>query len=89
MPWKECHPIDERLKFVARLLDGEKMSPLCREFAANKPGNPQQNGHHVSSGIETAGADDIETADFRSVLYVPRMEWTFEGAAAIHTKAIP
>ena len=32
MPWKECKPMDERLKFVARLLEGEKMAPLCREF---------------------------------------------------------
>lgn len=24
MPWKECHVVDERLRFVARLLDGEK-----------------------------------------------------------------
>ena len=31
--------MDERLKFVARLLDGEKMSPLCREFGiARKTG---------------------------------------------------
>ena len=22
MPWKECNPMDERLKFIARLLDG-------------------------------------------------------------------
>ncbi len=27
MPWKECHVMDERLRFVARLLDGEKMAP--------------------------------------------------------------
>ena len=26
MPWKECHVMDERLRFVARLLDGEKMA---------------------------------------------------------------
>ncbi len=25
MPWKECHIMDERVRFVARLLDGEKM----------------------------------------------------------------
>ena len=25
MPWKECHVMDERLRFVARLLVGEKM----------------------------------------------------------------
>ena len=24
--------MDERLRFVARLLDGEKMAVLCREF---------------------------------------------------------
>jgi hypothetical protein len=23
MPWKECHVVDERLRFIARLLDGE------------------------------------------------------------------
>jgi hypothetical protein len=28
MPWKECHIMDERLRFVARLLDGEKMGRL-------------------------------------------------------------
>ena len=32
MPWRECHTMDERLRFVARLLDGEKMARLCREF---------------------------------------------------------
>ena len=29
MPWKVCKPMDERLKFIARLLDGEKMAGLC------------------------------------------------------------
>ena len=32
MPWKECNHMDERLRFVARLLDGEKMAVMCREF---------------------------------------------------------
>ena len=32
MLWKECNAMDERLKFVARLLDGEKMAVMCREF---------------------------------------------------------
>jgi putative transposase len=32
MSWKECHVEDERLRFVARRLEGEKMRPLCREF---------------------------------------------------------
>ena len=25
MPWKECHVMNERMRFVARLLEGEKM----------------------------------------------------------------
>ena len=30
MPWRTCRPMDERLRFVARLLEGEKMAPPCR-----------------------------------------------------------
>jgi hypothetical protein len=26
MPWKECSVMDERLRFIARLLEGERMS---------------------------------------------------------------
>jgi hypothetical protein len=38
MPWKECHVMDERLRFVARLLEGEKMAPLCAEFGISRTG---------------------------------------------------
>ena len=36
MPWKECHVTDERSRFVARLLDGEKMARLCAEFGISR-----------------------------------------------------
>ena len=36
MPWKECHVMDEWLRFVARLLEGEKMAPLCAEFGISR-----------------------------------------------------
>ena len=36
MPWKECHVMDERLRFVARVLDGEKMARLCAEFGISR-----------------------------------------------------
>jgi hypothetical protein len=36
MPWKECSVMDERMRFVARLLEGEKMAPLCREFSISR-----------------------------------------------------
>ena len=30
MTWKECSVIDERLRFVAGLLDGKAMTDVCR-----------------------------------------------------------
>ena len=36
MPWKESCPMDERLRFVARLIDGDRMSELCREFGISR-----------------------------------------------------
>jgi hypothetical protein len=36
MPWKVCKLMDERLKFIARLLDGEQMAGLCREFGISR-----------------------------------------------------
>jgi len=36
MPWKECHVMDERLRFVARRLEGEKMTALCTEFGISR-----------------------------------------------------
>jgi putative transposase len=36
MPWKECHVEDERLRFIARLLDGETMTALCAAFGISR-----------------------------------------------------
>src|SRR6476660_1153796 len=36
VPWKECNHMDERLTFIARLLDGEKMAVLCRQFGISR-----------------------------------------------------
>jgi hypothetical protein len=32
MPWKESSVMDERLRFVGRLLEGEPMTDVCRAF---------------------------------------------------------
>lgn len=36
MPWRETCAMDERTKFIGRLLSGEKMAPLCREFGISR-----------------------------------------------------
>ena len=36
MPWKECSVMDERLRLVAKLLDGESMTELSGEFGISR-----------------------------------------------------
>jgi putative transposase len=52
MPWKVCRPMDERLKLVARLLDGEKMAGLCREFGISRKTGYKILGRYHDSGFE-------------------------------------
>ena len=35
MPWKASSVMEERLRFVARLLDGQAMTDVCREFGVS------------------------------------------------------
>ena len=36
MPWKESPVMEERLRFVAQLLEGESMTALCRQFGISR-----------------------------------------------------
>jgi hypothetical protein len=36
MPWTETSVMEERLRFVARLLEGEPMSDVCRAFGISR-----------------------------------------------------
>lgn len=36
MGWKQCCAMDERMRFVARVLDGEVMTELCEEFCISR-----------------------------------------------------
>jgi transposase len=36
MPWKACTVMDERMRFVAQLLEGEPMTEVCRAFSISR-----------------------------------------------------
>jgi transposase InsO family protein len=36
MPWKVSQVVEERMKFIVRLLEGEKMTDLCNEFGISR-----------------------------------------------------
>ncbi|KTD22879.1 transposase (ISmav2) [Legionella lansingensis] len=52
MPWKECNKVDEKIKFVARLLDGEQMSTLCQEFGISRKTGYKIYDRYKHSGLE-------------------------------------
>jgi putative transposase len=54
MPWKECHIVDERLRFIARLLDGEKMAGLCAEFGISR-----KTGYKIYHRYKGCGIDGL------------------------------
>ncbi len=36
MPWKVSHPVSERMQFVVRLQNGERMTDLCQEYGISR-----------------------------------------------------
>ena len=53
MPWKESSVMEERIRFVARLLDGESMSAVCREFGISR-----KTGYKIYNRFKDSGVVD-------------------------------
>jgi putative transposase len=69
MPWKECHLVDERLRFVARRLDGEKMAPLCEEFGISRKTGYKIFERYKDCGIQ--GLTDRSRRPYRHANQLP------------------
>ncbi len=61
--------MDEKLKFVARLLEGEKMAPLCREFGISRVTGYKIFNRYKSSGLD--GLYDQSRAPYRQANRLP------------------
>jgi putative transposase len=69
MPWQECRKMDERLRFVARLLEGEKMAVLCREFDISRKTGYKIFGRYKDCGLE--GLTDRSRRPYRHANRLP------------------
>ena len=69
MPWKECNQMDERLRFVARLLEGEKMAAVCREFGISRKTGYKIFQRYKDSGLD--GLHDQSRAPYRHPNQLP------------------
>jgi transposase len=69
MPWQECSKVDERLRFVARLQDGEKMAVLCREFDISRKTGYKVLARYKNCGLE--GLTDRSRRPYRQSVNCP------------------
>src|SRR6516162_8043948 len=68
MPWKECSVMDERLRFVARLLDGEAMSEVCRAFGISR-----KTGYKIFERYKEHGLEALSDRSRRPVRYANQL----------------
>ena len=68
MPWRECSVMEERLRFVARLLDGEGMSELCREFGISR-----KTGYKIFNRYREDGLEALCDRSRRPVRYANQL----------------
>ena len=68
MPWRECSVMEERLRFVARLLDGEGMSDVCREFGISR-----KTGYKIFNRYKDEGLEALCDRSRRPVRYANQL----------------
>jgi transposase InsO family protein len=68
MPWRECSVTEERLRFVARLLEGEGMSEVCREFGISR-----KTGYKIFNRYKDQGLDALADRSRRPVRYANQL----------------
>lgn len=68
MPWQEVSKLEERLRFVARLLDGEGMSAVCREFGISR-----KTGYKIWNRYQQDGMDALCDRSRRPVRYANQL----------------
>ncbi len=65
--------MDERLRFVARLLDGEKMAVLCREFDISR-----KTGYKIFSRYKDCGMEGLTDRSRRPYRHANRLPFQVE-----------
>jgi transposase InsO family protein len=73
MPWKECSVMDERLRFVGRLLDGEAMTEVCREFGISR-----KTGYKIFDRYREHGLEALTDRSRRPVRYANQLPGQIE-----------
>ena len=73
MPWQECSKVDERQRFVARVLEGEKMAELCREFDISR-----KTGYKIFNRFKDCGLEGLTDRSRRPYRQANRLPFQIE-----------
>jgi transposase InsO family protein len=68
MPWKERTIVEERMRFVLRLKDGESMASLCREFGISRV-----TGYKIYERYEECGLEGLTDRAKRPYRYANQL----------------
>src|ERR1700748_3026780 len=84
MPWKECSVMDERLRFVAQLLDGEAMSEVCRAFGISR-----KTGYKIFERYKEHGLEALTDRSRRPVRYTNQLPQQIENLIVVAKREKP
>jgi len=73
MPWKESSVMEERLRFVARLLEGEAMTDVCRSFGISR-----KTGYKILNRYKEHGLAALDDRSRRPVRYANQLPFQVE-----------
>jgi transposase InsO family protein len=68
MPWRESSVMEERLRFVVRLLEGETMTEVCRDFGISR-----KTGYKIYSRYKESGLAALSDRSRRPVRYANQL----------------
>jgi len=74
MPWKESSVMDERLRFIGQLVDGEAMTDVCREFGISR-----KTGYKIFDRYKAHGLEALTDRSRRPVRYANQLPGQIEG----------
>ena len=73
MPWKASSVMEERMRFVVRLLDGEAMTDVCRDFGISR-----KTGYKIFDRYREHGLEALTDRSRRPVRYANQLPQQLE-----------
>src|SRR5215472_3064256 len=81
MPWKASSVMEERLRFVARVLDGEAMTDVCRDFGISR-----KTGYKIFDRYRECGLQGLTDRSRRPYTGLPDIDYPLHDKTIVVTR---